>query len=280
MATDFQGAYGLMLDGLGTKSPWLMPAPRASARLTIRHERWRPEPLPDVTGERFTLQISGLRRVRVERDPATLIVESATAVPDHLVVHPYLSYAAAMCAQWDGSLALHAGVVAIDGWAWVLLADTSCGKTSLLAAFAQRGYTVLADDLAIIDPDGMVRSGPRCLDLRTDAVRALRPSGHVASIRGRSRLTLGPAPPGLPIGGFAALRWGGASALDRLGLAERSQILVDSRTAWGPSSATSLLDILDAPFLQLTRPRDFSALDETIGVFVSGVRGQPGGLQR
>lgn len=275
-----QGAYGLRLIGLGAQSPWLMPTARSCAGLAIRREPWRPEPVPDIAGERFTLAMSARRRVRVERDPATLIVESPTAIPDALVVHPYLSYAAAIHAHWEGRSALHGGVVAIDGCAWVLLADSFGGKTTLLAALAERAFTVLSDDLAIIDGDSTVRRGPRCVDLRRTAFHALQPRAPVTSVRGRSRLSLGPAPPCLPLGGFVALRWGTATTVERVGLAERSQILVDSRTAWGPSSAASMLDILDAPFLALSRRRGFSAIDETADVLVAGVRCQPGCLQR
>jgi len=273
-----QGAYGLIVSGLDAESPWLMPAAPPTARLAIRRQPWRPKPLPDVAGARFTLTIDPQCRLRIEREPATLTVESEAPVPDHLVVHPYLSYAAAMCAQWDGSVALHAGVVAIDGRAWVLLADSSGGKSSLLASLAERRLTVLSDDLAIIDTDRTVRTGPRCVDLRPSAFLALKPTGQVTSTRGRSRLTLGPAPPCLPLGGFVALRWGPAPAVEHVGVAERSRILVESRTAWGPASATWLLEILDAPFLTLSRPRDFSTIDETITAFVAGVRGQPSRL--
>jgi hypothetical protein len=275
-----QGAYGFRVVGLQAESPWLMPATESSITLAIRHEPWRPEPLPDATGRRFTLAIDATCRLRIERDPGTLIVEAPAAVPDALVVHPYLSYAAATCAQWEGSLALHGGVIALDGRAWVLLADTFGGKTSLLAALAQRSFTVLSDDLAIIDRDATVRPGPRCLDLRPAASRALQPCGQITSVRRRSRLMLGPAPLNLPLGGFVVLRWGRAVSVDHVGVVERSEILIDSRTAWGPSSASALLDILDAPFIALSRPRRFSAIDETIEVLVAGVRSQPSYLQR
>jgi hypothetical protein len=209
-----------------------------------------------------------------------MVVEASAHAPDALVVHPYLSYAAATHAQWEGSVALHGGVVAIDRRAWVLLADTFGGKTSLLAALANRDFMILSDDLAIIDDNATVRSGPRCLDVRPTAYRALRPRNEITPVRGRSRLTLGPTPPALPLGGFVALRWGGITAVDHVGVAARSQIIVDSRTAWGPSSASALLDILDAPFIGLSRPRDFSRVDETIDVLVATIRGQPGRLQR
>lgn len=277
---DAQGAYGFRVVGLKAQSPWLTPAASSAVVLAVRHEPWRPEPLPDATGRRFTLPISETCRLRMERDAQTMVFESSAGDPDSLVVHPYLSYAAATHAQWEGSVALHGGVVAIDGRAWVLLADTFGGKTSLLAALANRDFTILSDDLAIIDDNATVRSGPRCLDLRRTAYRALRPHGQVTPVRGRSRLMLGPTPPELPLGGFVALRWGSATTVDRVGVAARSHIIVDSRTAWGPSSASALLDVLAAPFIGLSRPRGFSRIDETIDVLVAAIRRQPGGLQR
>ena len=53
-----------------------------------------------------------------------------------------------------GITCLHASVVAIDGRAMALVGDATLGKSTTAAAFAARGYAVLADDVAALDDQG------------------------------------------------------------------------------------------------------------------------------
>lgn len=49
-----------------------------------------------------------------------------------------------------GITCLHASVVGVDGCAVAFVGSNGAGKSSLAAAFAQRGFPVLADDVAVI----------------------------------------------------------------------------------------------------------------------------------
>jgi hypothetical protein len=53
-----------------------------------------------------------------------------------------------------GMLCLHAGVVAIDDGAVVILGEKGAGKSTCAAALAQRGYPLVADDSAVLEEDG------------------------------------------------------------------------------------------------------------------------------
>jgi hypothetical protein len=53
-----------------------------------------------------------------------------------------------------GITCLHASVVAVDGRAVAIVGQATAGKSSTAAAFAARGYAVLADDVAALDDRG------------------------------------------------------------------------------------------------------------------------------
>jgi hypothetical protein len=199
-----------------------------------------------------------------------MTIQADRMVPDEKVLHPLLAYGAAMHAHWAGNVPLHGGVVGIAGRAWVLLAEERGGKTTLLAAMAARGHAVLADDLAVVTPDRTVYAGPRCLDLRRSAAAVMEPGNLTVPVRRhRVRLTLPPAPSSLPLGGFVALRWGGAVGIEELSPAERATLLVNSRTAWGPASASGLLDLVTERCFAFVRPRAFDRLGASLDCLVS-----------
>jgi hypothetical protein len=50
---------------------------------------------------------------------------------------------------------VHAGVVADDDRARLLIGPSDAGKTSLVLAFAVRGAAIFTDEVALIDPDGL-----------------------------------------------------------------------------------------------------------------------------
>jgi hypothetical protein len=210
-----------------------------------------------------------------------MIVQADRMVPDAHVLHPLLAVGAAMHAHWGGSLALHGGVVGINARAWVLLGGERSGKTTLLAAMAARGYDVLADDLAVVTPDRVVYSGPRCLDVRRSAAAVLAPESPSFPVRHhRVRVQLADVPDSLPLGGFVELRWGRRIGIESLTPSQRATLVVDARTAWGPASAHALLDVVSARCFALVRPIGLVHLDVSIDRLVSAVRDEPGLLDR
>lgn len=47
---------------------------------------------------------------------------------------------------------VHAGAVAVNGRAWLLVGESGAGKTSIVAALLQRHATYLSDEVALLDP--------------------------------------------------------------------------------------------------------------------------------
>jgi hypothetical protein len=75
-----------------------------------------------------------------------------------------------------GVTCLHASAVAVDGQAIALVGSPGAGKSTIAAAFAQCGFSVVADDVVALAEDGrnfQVQPGYPRLNLWSDSVRAL-----------------------------------------------------------------------------------------------------------
>lgn len=75
-----------------------------------------------------------------------------------------------------GIVCLHASAIAIGNESIALLGPAGAGKSTTAAAFAERGYSVLAEDVVTLDDRGnqfLVRPGYPCIRLWPPAVRAL-----------------------------------------------------------------------------------------------------------
>jgi len=82
------------------------------------------------------------------------------------------------CQQY---LMIHAAVVERNGGALILPAPPGSGKSTLCAALVQRGWRLLSDELAIIDPpSGLLVAIPRPISLKNasiDVIRDFAPDG-------------------------------------------------------------------------------------------------------
>lgn len=71
-------------------------------------------------------------------------------------------------------LLLHAAVVERDGRALILSGESGSGKSTLAALLALRGWRLLADEFALIEPEtGLVHPFPRPISLKNAAIGAV-----------------------------------------------------------------------------------------------------------
>ncbi len=77
--------------------------------------------------------------------------------------HLSLGLATQAGSRW---LFVHAGVVALDGYAVVLPGDSRSGKSTLTAALIAAGASYYSDEFAVIDSEGLVLPYPRALSIR------------------------------------------------------------------------------------------------------------------
>lgn len=71
-------------------------------------------------------------------------------------------------------LLLHAGVVERDGRALVMTGDSGSGKSTLAAILSTRGWRLLADEFALVEPaTGLIHPFPRPVSLKNESVALL-----------------------------------------------------------------------------------------------------------
>jgi hypothetical protein len=82
-----------------------------------------------------------------------------------------------------GILAIHAGVVALDGRAILVSGRSGRGKTTLVLGLLRRGLDLLSDELALVAPDNRtVLAYPRGLHIRPAALDLFPELGFLAAI--------------------------------------------------------------------------------------------------
>jgi hypothetical protein len=98
----------------------------------------------------------------------------------------------------SGILAIHAGVVSLDGRAILVSGRSGRGKTTLVLALLRRGLDLLSDELALVAPDNRtVLAYPRGLHVRPSALDLFPELGFLAAIEphelgGGSEWAVGP----------------------------------------------------------------------------------------
>jgi len=140
-----------------------------SAELTVR--LGEAPPLADPVDDGPLLQIgadgicrfaiAGVAAFRVDAEGREITVEPYVAIdtPD-IRVFLFGTVFAIVCFRRK-LLPLHASAVRIGGKAMAFSGPSGCGKSTTAASFFKRGYAVVSDDVAVIEPDAP--GGPRLL---------------------------------------------------------------------------------------------------------------------
>lgn len=119
----------------------------------------------------------------------------------------------AVVAKLRSCRVIHAGVVALDGRAFVLPGKTHSGKSTLVAELVRRGAVYFSDEYALIDSEGLVHPYPRPMLLRNGA-----PESVVVPVA-----ESGIAP--VPIGWIFGLTWQAGCSWDAV-LIDQSQAVM------------------------------------------------------
>lgn len=105
----------------------------------------------------FELNMDKVGRFKVERGCRVLVEPAAAGTENELKAFLLGTVLGVLCHQ-RGLLPLHASAVRVRESAVLVAGDSGAGKSTLAAALGLRGYGLLTDDVAAIDP-----SGPRVL---------------------------------------------------------------------------------------------------------------------
>ncbi|WP_089155891.1 hypothetical protein [Micromonospora sp. NBS 11-29] len=256
-------AYGLHIRGLDEVAELATSAhpPAGSRPVTVRQRHAPPPPPAPLTTERMVRRLTDGRTLDLDRVGGHATFYGPPLTPD-VLAHPYLAPVAVVVNRWAGRETFHAGAFVHGGRAWVVLGGRTAGKSTLLAALAARGVPVLTDDIVVCH-DGDVLAGPRCVDLREPVPGLTLPTREVRDAS-RLRVALPTVAPRLPLGGWLFLRWGDGPALTPVAPAELLARLAGRRSLPElPSDPAALLALAGRPGHDLTRPRDWAALDAT-----------------
>jgi hypothetical protein len=132
-------------------------------------------PLYDASATQFLLRLPRIGRFLVE-DARRIVLDRAPGASDSEVSTFLFGSVFGALLHLRGALPLHASAVDHRGEAVLFAGQSGNGKSSLAAALAKRGYTVLADDLTpIATAKETVSAAPgrRALGLWPDALNRL-----------------------------------------------------------------------------------------------------------
>ncbi len=262
------GAYGLAVEGLDSERHLLVPAAAnwPSVRISVDppEAEDRTVLLTDCLA-RYPDRIGG--HAVVDRNEGSVRFGGRRRPSSDELVHPRLGMLGAVYAQWLNRAAFHAGAFVAGGRAWAVVGERAHGKSTVIAALALAGLTVLGDDTLVLDGLDCL-AGVRCVDLRGDAAAHLGCVQDAAPVRRgtRRRLRLGPAKRETPLGGWLYLAWADQLSVRPVPAAERVQRIA-RRRGWhrrGVSDPAQVLELASLPAWELRRPRDWSLIGETV----------------
>ena len=219
------------------------------------------------------IRVAGDGLAVLDRKNSTATLETPAPIDDDALVHPLLSYVGVAFAGWLGRHAFHAGGVVSDGGVWALLGERGAGKSSTLGWLARAGHPIFTDDLVVID-GGLACAGPRTIDLAPDMASHLGLDGLAREVRGgfRRRLAVGEVEPELPLRGWIVLSWSKEIEVVRVGAGERlARLAAQMYPPQGPPDWNAILDLAEAPMLELRRPRRLSSLAEAGDALIAAV---------
>jgi hypothetical protein len=271
-----QGAYGFRLRGLPEAAPLLVDAPASWPALSIE-ATVSDGPAPDFELNqefaRLSLRTGGW--VAFERAAGRVLFTLREPLPEAAIVHPLLGAAVIVPAFWLGRESFHAGAFVVDGGAWAVLGERTEGKSTLLAALGLMGVPIVADDILVLDRTTAL-AGPRSVDLREPAARALGGAQALGRVgdRERWRLALGDVAPEVPLRGWIGLRWGEQPSVEPVRGSDRLRRIAAQRAFLldAPDPAL-LLELSSLPVLEFTRPRRFDAIAAGNDVLLSALSG-------
>ncbi|MEM8721568.1 MAG: hypothetical protein AAGE84_20115 [Cyanobacteria bacterium P01_G01_bin.39] len=228
------------------------------------------------------LQWSGVATF-LARNGDTLIVDPSYEDIDPKLLSSYiLSEALGLILYQRGFFLLHASAVKIGDYAVVIVGAPGAGKSTMAAAFAKYGYSVLADDMVAINnlqntpavypafPQIKVWSSTvRGLGFNLSNLPTLFPGSHKRVIRQTENFTTKPC----PLAGIFALSMGEKIKITQMLGTEAfatltkffpcpPQLLQGEALEQHFSQCTQLL--ANVPIFKLERPQDFGEIREVI----------------
>jgi hypothetical protein len=263
------GAYGFTLEGLEDAEAWLVEAPGDWPSVLVRQEKGQAQSRTRLGPESAEVAMLGGRLLRMQRDPAEVTYLGPSPLTVAEMIHPFLSPAASILAEWAGWIPLHSGGFAVGDRAWLITADREGGKSTTLAALSETGVPIVADDMVVLK-EGRALAGPRSLDLRDPGGFQEVEDLGVVGQRRRWRMRLPPIAAEVPVAGVIKLEWSASESVRSIPVEERPNILIPSASM--PIGPKGLLQIFSLPTLVVSRPK--GELTETVRLVREAIAGR------
>ena len=156
--------------GFRIGSVWLQPI-RALAELYLDY----PTPLDGIADFTVRLEPDGALRRWLRPSVAIrgdyMLPEAAPLALRHGLLAAEMGMNLQMALGQRRYLLLHAGVVERGGRALILTGESGAGKSTLAALLGERGWRLMGDEFALIDPaTGLLHPFPRAVSLKNEAI--------------------------------------------------------------------------------------------------------------
>ncbi|MBY6539456.1 hypothetical protein HQ325_12305 [Rhodococcus sp. BP-349] len=239
-----------------------------------------PRPPQMFDRDRGLLHLAPSGYAEIDRRSATTLVHQTPTPAAAAMIHPLLVSTAVVHADWNGELVFHGGSF-LDrrGKAWGVVGSRESGKSSFLAWCAARGIGVVGDDAIVTDGD-VIRAGPRCIDLRETAADhfGFGEDIGVVGTRRRWRHQVDPVPLSPPLAGFVALKFdddASAPGVEHVAVERRAAVLTPHRGfIISQMFPIPWLKVITKPVLAFSRPRDWAAMDDSMGALLDHIDGR------
>ena len=131
--------------GADTVSIRLADVPERIANVVANESRWW------ASRDEYLLRVPGVANFLVRHGREVLVQPAAGALPADIRAYLLSPIFSTLCHQ-AGMYSLHASAVRVGAGVVAFLGDSGAGKSTLAAGLAQRGYTLVADDICLLDP--------------------------------------------------------------------------------------------------------------------------------
>lgn len=123
----------------------LAAVPQRIANVVANESRWW------ASRDEYLLRMPQVANFLVRHGREVLVEPAPGAVPADIRAYLLSPIFSSLCHQ-AGMYSLHASAVRVGSGVVAFLGNSGAGKSTLAAGLAQRGYTIIADDICLLDP--------------------------------------------------------------------------------------------------------------------------------
>jgi hypothetical protein len=123
----------------------IAPVPETIANVVAHETRWF------ASRDEYLLRVPNVANFLVRGGSEVLVEPAPNALPLDIRAYLLSPIFSTLCHQ-AGMYSLHASSIRVEGGVVAFLGDSGAGKSTLAASLAQRGYSIVSDDICLLDP--------------------------------------------------------------------------------------------------------------------------------